>query len=589
MLVATIRRQRKLNWVRWLLAASAPCLASAMSVSLAPSTPSPAPVGTIVTWKAAVSDPSPGRLWYRFSAHESGQDSHVIKDYGPDTSLDWTASDHEGLYIVEVSVRNTDTGDTANDVAAFRMHSRVEGGQPVIAPTSHPLVFLYSAPSCRAGSRMRVQFQGSDGVVRSTPFRDCQPGLSMNFYLAGLQPQMQHSVKHIVDTGSALVAGPILSMTTPPVPLALATQTVLQPAPTPSPDGILLQATIMTNSLATDLNGNLVWYYPGNVTFITRPEAGGYFFAIVENQAGDQSQQVVREFDLTGMTVLETNAARVNEQLAAMGMRPISAFHHEARRLPDGRILALGAVEQMLTGVQGPGPVDVLGDMILVMDSNLQVVWAWDAFDHLDVTRRATLNDQCAPGSCPSLFLDITANDWLHGNSVQQTPDGNLLYSARSQDWVIKIDYQQGAGSGNVVWRLGKDGDFQINSTDPFPWFSHQHDPQFLADNTTLTLFDNGNLRNFADPSATSRGQVLQLDEQNRVANLIVNVDMGQFSFALGAAQKLPNGNYHFDVGFLLDGTSIAVEVDPSGNTVYSLHAGAPEYRSFRMRNLYTP
>jgi hypothetical protein len=411
----------------------------------------------------------------------------------------------------------------------------------------------------------------------------------MNFYLAGLQPQSDYSVKHIVDTGSGLVDGPMLTMTTGSTPLSLAAQTVLQPAPTPSPDGILLQATIMTNSLATDLNGNPVWYYPGNVTFITRPEPGGYFFGIVENPAGDQSQQIVREFDLTGMTVLETNAARVNEQLAAMGMRPISAFHHEARRLPDGKILVLGAVEQILTDVQGPGPIDVLGDMIIVLDSNLQVVWAWDAFDHLDVTRLATLNDKCAPGSCPSLFLDVTANDWLHGNSVQQTPDGNLLYSARSQDWVIKIDYQTGSGSGEILWRLGKGGDFQINSTDPSPWFSHQHDPQFLTDNTTLTLFDNGNLRNFVDPTATSRGQVIQLDEQNRIANLIVNVDMGQFSFALGAAQKLPNGNYHFDVGFLADGTSLSVEVDPSGNTVYALHAGAPEYRSFRMRDLYTP
>ena len=125
-------------------------------------------------------------------------------------------------------------------------------------------------------------------------------------------------------------------------------------SPTPSPDGILLQATIMTNSLATDLNGNLVWYYPGDVTFITRPEAGGYFFGIVENQAGDQSQQIVREFDLTGMTVLETNAARVNEQLAAMGKRPISAFHHEARRLPDGRILPLIWVQSFHNGYSGP-------------------------------------------------------------------------------------------------------------------------------------------------------------------------------------------------------------------------------------------
>jgi arylsulfate sulfotransferase len=575
--------------VRFLLAAAAPYLASAMSVSLVPSTPSPAPLGTVVTWTGSVANPDPGTLWYRFSAHQSGQVSHVIKDYGPDTTLDWTAIDHEGLYVVEVSVRNTASGDTANDVAVFEMQSRVGDGQPVITPTSHPLVFLYSAPSCPANARMKVQFTGADGAVRSTPFRDCQPGLSMNFYLASLRPQMEYSVKHIVDTGSGIVDGPVLAMTAGPVPLALPTQTVLQPAPVPSPDGILLQATIITNSLATDLNGNLVWYYPGNVTFITRPEPGGYFFGIIENQAGDQSQQIVREFDLTGMTVLETNAARVNEQLAAMGMRPISAFHHEARQLPDGRILVLAAVEQILANVQGPDPVDVLGDMIIVLDSNLQVVWAWDAFDHLDVTRRATLNDKCFPGSCPSLFLDVTANDWLHGNSVQQTPDGNLLYSARSQDWVIKIDYQKGLGSGEVIWRLGKDGDFKIDSTDPSPWFSHQHDPQFLADNTTLLLFDNGNVRNFADPTATSRGQVLQVDEQNRIANLVVNVDMGQYSFALGAAQKLPNGNYHFDVGYLLDGTSIAVEVDSFGNTVYALHAEAPVYRSFRMRNLYVP
>jgi len=102
-------------------------------------------------------------------------------------------------------------------------------------------------------------------------------------------------------------------------------------------------------------------------------------------------------------------------------------------------------------------------------------------------------------------------------------------------------------------------------------------------------VFDNGNARNVADPSANSRGQVIRLDEQNRVADLIVNVDMGQYSFALGAAQRLPNGNYHFDIGFLLNGTSISVEVDGSGNTVYALQVGAPQYRSFRMRDLYTP
>ncbi len=103
----------------------------------------------------------------------------------------------------------------------------------------------------------------------------------------------------------------------------------------------------------------------------------------------DLPQQAIRKVDLVGLTVLETNAAQVNEQLVAMGRRPISGFHHEVRTLPDGRILALADVEQILTDVQGPGPVDVLGDMIIVFDPNLQVLWTWDTFDHLDTARLA--------------------------------------------------------------------------------------------------------------------------------------------------------------------------------------------------------
>ena len=235
-----------------------------------------------------------------------------------------------------------------------------------------------------------------------------------------------------------------------------------------------------------------------------------------------------------------------------MGKRPIGAFHHEARALPGGKILVLASVEQMLTGVQGPDPVDVLGDMIIVLDSNLQVLWTWDTFDHLDVSRRAVLREVC-PGGCPPLYLAASANDWVHGNSVQLTPDGNLLYSARHQDWIIKIDYQNGAGTGDILWRLGKDGDFKIVSSELLPWFSHQHDPQFLTDNTTLMLYDNGNTRWVDDATAHSRGQVLQVDEQNRTVKLLLNADMGVYSFALGARRSCRTETITLNrVGFLI-------------------------------------
>jgi hypothetical protein len=79
--------------------------------------------------------------------------------------------------------------------------------------------------------------------------------------------------------------------------------------------------------------------------------------------------------------------------------------------------------------------------MLMVLDDDLQVVWTWDAFDHLDQSRAPILGELCGPGPCPL----IGAVDWLHDNTVSWSPaDGNLLISVRAQDWVIKIDYARG-------------------------------------------------------------------------------------------------------------------------------------------------
>ena len=231
-----------------------------------------------------------------------------------------------------------------------------------------------------------------------------------------------------------------------------------------------------------------------------------------------------------------------------MFKNPVTTFHHEVRRLPNGNFLVLAMTERM-SAAQGP-LTDIVGDTILVLDSNLQLLWAWDSFDHLDVSRAAVLGETCnvGPGQCVLLNAS-TANDWLHGNSVSLAPDGNLIYSARHQDLVYKIAYQNGTGDGHVIWRLGKDGDFTWNSSDPWPWFSHQHDAQY-EDATTLSIFDNGNTRVEAIPG-NSRGQGLILDETNRTVNFAMNADLGEYSFALGSAQRLLNGNYVFGDGWV--------------------------------------
>ncbi len=565
-----------------------------MSVTLGTSVDAPSPVATPITWMANVDGASDGTLWYRFRVRRGDQAFHIIRDSGPVSYLDWTATDHEGLYEMEVSVRNIDTGEIASASLPFLISPIVTGADPLINPTLHPLVFLYSAPPCAPGSHMRVEFQASGGPVQRTPFESCEAGLTMNFYLAGLLANTTYTARYFVNDGSPQPPPIAFATGDSGAPPDLIQQTVLTSRSNASK--AILVASSFVAPTATDAAGNLLWYVQNGISFITNADPGGAFWGISEPPKGAPSEQLIRKFDLTGMTLLETNAARVNEQLAQMGRRPISGFHHEAGTLPDGRIVALASVEQILTDVQGPGPVNVLGDMIVVFDKELNVVWAWDTFDYLDVSRPAVLGEVCtiAGGGCPPFNLTTNANDWTHGNSVQQTPDGQLLYSTRHQDWVIKIDYSNGSGDGHIIWKLGKDGDFRFDSADPYPWFSHQHDANFSGPSTML-VFDNGNTRVGANQGGNSRGQVIKLDESSRTATFVLNADLGVYSLALGTAQTLPGSKYQFDAGYVIDPSCLAgscafsLELDSSGTTLYLAKASAIVYRWFRMVDLYTP
>jgi hypothetical protein len=301
------------------------------------------------------------------------------------------------------------------------------------------------------------------------------------------------------------------------------------------------------------------------------------------------SRNILREIDLAGNPLRETNLDAVNAQLTALGHDIIHSFTHDAQRLPNGNTVVLGLTERTVD--IGGTPTNYVGTMIIVLDQDFQVTWAWDAFDYLDVNRGPVLGEVLEPGSTePTAAVPVLpAVDWLHSNAVSwSSADQNLVLSVRHQDWVIKIDYENGAGDGHVIWRLGQDGDFTVNSTDPSPWFSHQHNAHYL-DDSTLIVFDNGNTRRASDPNADSRGQVWKLDEQTMTATLVLNVDLGNYSDRVGSAQALPNGNYSFTSGAQGVPPFIgqSIEVLPDGTKTYVLQVARALYRSFRVRTLY--
>jgi hypothetical protein len=190
------------------------------------------------------------------------------------------------------------------------------------------------------------------------------------------------------------------------------------------------------------------------------------------------------------------------------------------------------------------------------------------------------------------------AKDWLHCNSLYYWPQNrDLLMSCRHQDWILKIDYNNGSGPGNILWRMGPDGDFTFNNivSDPYPWFSHQHEAGFENNGAgPLTVFDNGNTRVEAPPVGVgfgnSRGMALNVDENSMQVTPVLSVDLGVYSSALGSAQMLFNGSYSFQPGIP---NSYTIEILPSPGTIVGTQVlsvkGQISYRSWRMPNLYSP
>ncbi len=570
------------------------------TVTLAPSDDSPL-VGERVTWTATASDVGSSPV-YQFSAAPHGGTFHVLRDFSPTASFTWTPM-REGGYDIEVTVKDGySAAETASSAAVVAVGSRVTGPQAVVTPTLNPLVALYSVPPSAAGS-VFVQFAvaGDHPAWRNTDARAVEPGKSTNFFIAGMLPNTTYEMRHVFSDGTG--AEPVLFTTgSIPTTLPVPALTVRQPAgPQSDLDQDLISHSVPAGTLplVTDLQGRVAWYYDvqqsglGLRSFgVGTLVPGGTVLGLGQDgYSVRNSLDVLREIDLAGDPVRETNLAAVNAQLAALGHEISYGFHHDVQRLPNGDTVVLAYTERKID-INGT-PTNYIGDLIVVLDADFQVKWAWDAFDHLDVNRGPVLGEivnHGEPGP-ESVVPDYPAVSWLHDNAVSLSPaDGNLLLSVRHQDWVIKIDYENGAGDGHIVWRLGAGGDFAVNSADPSPWFSHQHNAHYIDDHT-LILFDNGNTRRATDPGAHSRGQVWALDETNMTATPVLNADLGSYSGALGAAERLSNGNYSFTLGtngpVPIRPPAHTVEVTPTGVKVFDLEANTPEYRSYRVRTLY--
>jgi hypothetical protein len=240
----------------------------------------------------------------------------------------------------------------------------------------------------------------------------------------------------------------------------------------------------------------------------------------------------------------------------------------------------------------------VLADGLVDWDPQKGPVWAWSTADHIPLSH--------APSGVP---------DWTHANAVVYSPDdGSLLLSMRNQNWIVKINYDNGAGDGSILWHLGPGGDFTLPAgQDPIEWNYGQHYPILLGPNTSgifsLMFFNNGNNRvldgagnvcgTAGAAACYSSVPIMQLNEYMKTAQVLDEVNLSPiFSFCCGNANKLANGDFEYDVAYdfympaNVNGPQVSYiqEVTPEVHPqlVWQMNvSGQLAYRGFRIPSLY--
>jgi arylsulfate sulfotransferase len=474
------------------------------------------------------------------------------------TTISWAATagsiDANGNYTAP-SVRQS----TSAFVIATSKQDRTKFANAmihIVAPgkvstTANPQVALYTITPGSAAD-VSVQFGTDTNYGLTTWVRPSSTGGPVSLFVAGMRANTQYHMSGVVQfsdgaqfTDSDKTFTPNVSDLAQAPPLNASTT----PGMTPQGGVELLDLVEGTaQPTITDLNGNVLWTFGrippgGTIPNPVKLISNGDFLINFSNAIADGGSSVLEEVDLTGNIVWQMTAADLNKALAAATCSgcniTVTGTHHDFVMLPNGHLVVIAGTQQVVSGTT------VTGDVLIDLDQNRNPVWLWNEFDHLDINRR------------PYLYPD-----WTHTNALIYSPDdGNLIVSIRHQNWLVKVDYENGKGTGNIIWHLGYQGDFTlVGGTDPTDWFYAQHGPSFTTTNTTgqfgLAVFDNGDDRVFASgitcgatgaPACLySTVSLFQIDETAKTATLTFNPTTPNYSFFGGNAEVLANGNVEF-------------------------------------------
>jgi hypothetical protein len=303
--------------------------------------------------------------------------------------------------------------------------------------------------------------------------------------------------------------------------------------------------------MITDQSGDLVWFHP-----LPAGEEAASFG--VQRYAGApvltwwQGRILQLGFGEGEGEVYDRSYRRIAEIRAGNGYQ---ADLHVLRLTSQGTawIDAFDPIHVDLSSVHGARDGILSDSVIQEIDIRTGLVmWEWHALGHVPVSES---NTPPPAGSYPW--------DYVHVNSLDPGPAGDVLLSARNT-WAL---YDVDIHSGGVRWRLGgRNSSFKLAPGARFYW---QHDGEFHAGGL-ISVFDNG-----ADPPEEKQSRALLLGPDIRthsasVVKRFINPARTLLAPSQGNALALSGGNWLVGYGGLPSFT----EFGPSGRVLLDASLG---------------
>jgi len=286
-----------------------------------------------------------------------------------------------------------------------------------------------------------------------------------------------------------------------------------------------------------DENGFIAWYSQPDLRnsndFKYYPEVDLFCYGSVEQ--GQDQKFIILDGSLNRIDTL--NVINHDEDM------------HDFQRAANGNwLLSVRFMDTIdlsaytFNGVQGSTQTVIRGYGVQEIDASGNVVFEWNSNDHMHPSE-----------TYDTYGYDVNDFDYCHGNAIEEDDDGNLLFSMRHTNSIVKVDRT----TGDIIWRLGGQlSDFAFVGNE---FFSAQHDIRRMS-NGNYSVYNNDNM----GALQLSRGEEYVLDTTNWTAEKVYEFHTinEHYHRSMGSYRHLSNDYKVLGWGYSLRPAPTATLVD---------------------------